>query len=737
MRCPTAIGVVAVGLVMVTAGCSASAVPPTPAVPPSPAHLVGAVPGATVHPNGPFPGLRYRDGGTATLQGTSAPASSALSGANDLLSAAATGTVGATVLAAADTGIWRSTDGGASWRREFGGIRAWSLTAIPGGGYAALGDLPLPGGASGVSAPMLAISATGVSWRLEKVAAPASSWPFGYGYRFVLSGLGASARGVAVPDNGAFFGGATPGGPAAYRTVDGGRRWIPLSPPAGSGGSRASGGSRLSGVPGASGGLAMLPDGRTVFATGSGSGGGCAGAVYKSADGGVTWALLPGSCQSSPLLAVQFVTAELGFAAGGLAAKFGGGALVEATTDGGRTWQVRWRPPTENRPNAATGILRLDMLSASQGWAASGGCVGGQNGPCPGIVYVTVDGGVRWQPTSQQAIAIAGLGGGRAIAVDDRAQTTAVTADGGRSWAVQTRPQTILTSAFDGVGGAQFWATNLGDFLSRDGGGSWAAANGLAASRFTYFGWQAAPPARLLGYSQNGAGFTTWSSGDDGRTWARSVVPGGSPANQLLAAALGLGPGGAAVAITGPGADCLSQPQLGKIEAVEPGWKAPAGASVLYRSSTGGARWDPTGLVLPFGVGYTPAVGVSGSRIAIIDACDRLQLSADDGAHWTARALGSGMLCTLSQLSAEVWLACTDAGAGGSGSWVLRSADGGSTWLAYRLPAAANAPDGIFATGVGTAVMPVGGSLWRTTDGGRSWREYWPARQSRTVVPSP
>lgn len=547
-----------------------------------------------MHPSGLFPGLRFRDGGTAGLRSTPPPASSALPGANDLLSMAATATADATVLAAADTGIWRSADGGSSWKRELGGIRAWSLTAIPGGGYAALGDLPLPSGASGIGAPVLATSANGLSWRMQKVAVPASTWPFG-----------------------------------------------------------------------------------------SGSGSGCAGAVYKSADGGVTWALLPGSCRSYPLLAVQFLTPEIGFAAGGRPAKFGGGQLVEATTDGGRTWQVRWRTPTESGPNAATGILRLDMLSPSRGWAVGGGCVGGQNGPCPGTVYVTTDGGLRWQPTSQQAIAIVGLGAGRAMAVDDRAQTAAVTVDGGRTWAVQTQPQTISTSAFDGVGDAQFWATNLGDFLSRDGGGSWAAANGVAASGFTYFSWQAAPPARLLGYSQNGDGFATWSSGDGGRTWARSVVPG----------------------------------------------DAAAGASVLYQSSTGGARWDPSGLVLPFGVGTTPAAAVSGSRIALIDACDRLQLSADDGARWQAQSLGSGMICTVSQLRAEVWLACTDTnpGADSSDGWVLHSADGGSTWLAYRLPSAANAPDGIFATGVGAAVMPVGGSLWRTTDGGRSWSEYWPA----------
>jgi photosystem II stability/assembly factor-like uncharacterized protein len=81
-------------------------------------------------------------------------------------------------------------------------------------------------------------------------------------------------------------------------------------------------------------------------------------------------------------------------------------------------------------------------------------------------------------------------------------------------------------------------------------------------------------------------------------------------------------------------------------------------------------------------------------------------------------------------------LACNDTGADSSGSWVLHSADGGSTWLA-RLPSAANAPDGIFAAGVGAALMPVGGSLWRSTDGGRSWRESWPALHSPAVVPSP
>lgn len=683
------------GLTILAAGCSTTG---------SPVALAGTVPGASLHPNGPFPGVRYRDGGTAALESAPPPASSALPGANDLLTV---GTTGATVLAAADSGIWRSTDGGRSWLQVLGGIRAWSVTAVPGGGYAALGDLPLPAGASGMGAPELATSANGISWRMEKVAASGSTstspFPFGYGYRFVLSGFGAGAWGVAVPDSGWFS-----GGPSAYRTTDGGRTWTPIS------------------LPGVSGGLAMAPGGRAVLATGSGSGRGCEGAVYRSSDGGASWTLLPGSCQPYPLFAVQFVSASLGFAAGGEPAQAGGEQFVEATTDGGQTWQARWRTTIENGPNADGAILWLDMVTASQGWAATGGCSTGQNGPCPGTVYVTSDGGYQWQRTSHSAIAVVGLGAGRALAADDRAQTAALTSDGGRTWAVQTRPATISTSAFAGAGSTQFWATNLGDFISKDGGTQWAGANQPAVSQFTGLSWLAAPPARLLGYSQNG-GYATWSSSNGGQSWITATVPADTSADspdQIIAIALGSGD--TATAVTGPGAQCLSSAQITKVEKLKHGWKPPAGASVLYTSTTGGTQWDPTGLVLPFGVGFGAPTAVSGSRIAIIDACGRLELSDDGGVHWSAQALGSGQSCTVSVLAAEIWLACVNTNANGA-TWVLHSADGGSTWLAYRLPATANAPYGIFATGPDAAVMPVGGSLWRTANGGKTWTQSWPA----------
>jgi photosystem II stability/assembly factor-like uncharacterized protein len=667
------------------------------------------------------------------MTSTPPPASAALPGANDVIaaggSAAGSGggsagnAGGGVLLAAADSGIWRSADSGATWRLEVSGIQAWSVTAMNGGGYAALGVIPgpdAPGVTAGVSLPELATSSDGVSWHVTKLAEPTGQSSFGYGYRLLLTGTGAGATGVAVPDPGEFFGGLQSG----YRTTDGGRHWVPLALP------------RAGGPVTVSGGAAVLSDGRTMFVTAAGSLGGCAGAVYESRDGGASWARLAGSCQRYPLQDVQFTSDRDGFAVGGMTPKFGGGQVVEATTDGGATWRVLWYVKSDVTGGLppATGFLRIDMLgSGPAGWAVAGGCTGGQNGPCPGGVYVTTDGGVQWRLTGQAAIAVAGVGGGAAgtngadattglggSAVAVTSRMAAVTRDGGSTWAEQTRPETTGTQVFAGTGGSQLWFTTVSTVVSSDGGEHWSPVPIFPAALATQpanYSWQAASSA-LLGYEASVS--QVWASANGGRTWATSAVPGGD-SNPVLTAALGSGD--AAYAVTGPGADCLSSQQVKKVQQIKPGWKPPSGASVLYASTDGGARWSGSGQVLPFGVPMLGAMAASGTRIAIIDACGRLELSTDAGAHWTAQSLGKAPACAVSLLGTDVWLQCmTDVGV----VWSLHSADGGATWLAYRLPAFAGQSPGIFATGPGSAVLPVGGALWRTTDGGKSWLETWP-----------
>jgi photosystem II stability/assembly factor-like uncharacterized protein len=629
------------------------------------------------------------------------------------------------LLAAADSGIWRSADSGATWQRVLSGIQAWSVTPMTGGGYAALGVVPgpnAPGLTQGVSVPELATSADGVSWHMTKVPEPSAQALFGYGYRLALSGTGPASAGVAVPDLGAMMAGVASG----YRTADGGRHWtpLPLTVPG------ASGANGANGANAAEGGVDMLPNGRTVFVTAQGHGTGCAGAVYESRDGGATWALLSASCQPYPLQDVQFTSALDGFAVGGLTPKFGGGQVVEATTDGGLTWRVLYRSGS-SAGLPPTGFLRIDMTAAGQGvseqgWAVAGGCTGGQNGPCPGAVYVTTDGGTHWRATGQLALSVAGLGGGSAVAVDPR--FAGITSDGGRTWTEQTRPQASQTQAFAGVAGYQFWSTSLGTDTSADGGRRWTPAPAFPAplaAQASGLTWLAAPPTALLGY--DGGASQAWASVDGGRTWTASTVPGG-PANPVLAAALG--GGGAAYAVSGPGADCLSPAEVKKVQKLKPGWTPPSGASVLYASSDAGARWNAAGLVLPFGVQIGAAMAASGSRIAIIDACGRLELSHDAGEHWSGQSLGTAPVCTVSVLGSQLWLWCLTGNATFTGdvAWSLHSADGGATWLAYRLPAPADQAPGIFLTGAGSAVMPIGGALWRTTDGGKIWVQTWALR---------
>jgi photosystem II stability/assembly factor-like uncharacterized protein len=695
-------------LSIVIAGCGAASAQPAGT---APAFTLAGTAGTSAPPHrgSLFPGLRYGSGGVARLTGARPPSSAALPGANDLLAA------GPAVLAATDRGIWRSTDRGAGWRPVLAGVVTWSLTAVPGGGFAAIGNLPAknrPG------RPVLATSGDGVHWRVRRArargAGPVSS--FGYGYRIALGGLRPTSAGIAVPDLVASSFGGRP-----LRSTDGGRSWQRLA------------------LPAASTGLSMLADGHTIFVTAPGHGSSCGGAVYRSTDAGASWRLLAGSCQRFPLAAVQFIDARHGFAAGGMPFKYSGGQVVEATSDGGLTWHTRWHAGQAADPSFSE-IVRLDMVSARRGWALEGGCVGGQNGPCAGAVQVTTDGGFRWHPTAQAATSIAGLGAGTALAGDAPDAILAASTDGGRRWQAQAPPRWVSTSAFSGVAGTQLWLTNLGVVSSTDGGARWAVPAAPTAASFGDETWLAATPDRLLGFSQAGR-LATRVSGDGGRTWTTSRIKRFGFNDQVLAGALGRN--AAAIAVTGDGADCTSSAAVREVRKLTPGWKRPSSASALFTSTDGGSRWQLAGAVLPFGVAGLAASAVDGRQLAIIDACNRLQLSADGGRHWKAEALGNAPSCTISAEGSELWLACTTVSAAGvQRFYVLHSRNGGVSWTQYRLPetAAANGLSssgagaftaigltGIFATGRGAAVMPAGGSLWRTSDGGTSWVQSWPA----------
>jgi photosystem II stability/assembly factor-like uncharacterized protein len=661
-----------------------------------------AGPAAARRVPGLYPGLRYNYAGQARLAIQRPPASAALPGASDLL-ATPDG-----VLAATSRGIWRSTDSGVTWQPVLTGLPMWSLAKVP-GGYAANGNR-----AGKPSSPVLAVSTDGVHWKVEGVAAPRSDLgqPFGWGYRFALSGLGPHTVGIAVSDlvATAFDG-------PALRSTDGGRHWTRMS------------------LRAASNGVSMLPGGRVVFVTAPGDGSSCQGAVYRSTDSGAHWQLLAGSCQPYPLTAVQFLSARQGFAAGGMPAKFNGGQVVEATDDGGLTWHTREfiRPGVR----AEVAIVRLDMLTATRGWALAGGCVLGQNGPCGGGIEVTADGGHSWFQTSQVATSLAGLGGDRALAGDDLSEVMASTSDDGRHWSLQSPPSWVESISLSGTGPTLLWLTTLGPELSTDAGRSWTVAAAPPGGTYTDDSWLAAPPERLLGFPDDQS-LVSIASDNGGRTWTSGRMAGLGPNAQLEAGALG--PGGTAIAVASQGGDCPSTAQVTHAEKVKPGWKPLPSAAALFSSVNGGDTWRLTERELPFGVD-APQAAVSGSHLAIIDACNRLQLSRDGGRRWDSENLGKAPLCMPSAWRDELWLACSTVPpslAGGQQDWVLHSSDGGSTWTLFRLPAAV-ADDGrgqgagpatdfsaVSAIGHNSALIAAGGSLWRSTDGGARWTQSWP-----------
>jgi hypothetical protein len=77
--------------------------------------------------------------------------------------------------------------------------------------------------------------------------------------------------------------------------------------------------------------------------------------------------------------------------------------------------------------------------------------------------------------------------------------------------------------------------------------------------------------------------------------------------------------------------------------------------------------------------------------------------------------------CGVSVYRSELWLMCD----GGSRTWILRSDDAGRTWSGHGL---AISPDTqtVVATGPGSAEFANAASIWRTVDGGATWRQSWP-----------
>jgi photosystem II stability/assembly factor-like uncharacterized protein len=130
-------------------------------------------------------------------------------------------------------------------------------------------------------------------------------------------------------------------------------------------------------------GLHFAPDGQTGLAVGD------RGAVWRTEDGGLRWTAMP-TVTLRTLHDVRFVDGDLAWAVGGdYVGKENGVNVYEfayvalRSGDGGRTWTVA-------QEGWGTKFNRVRALGEGQGWAAG----------VRGALWRTVDGGLSWEPAA-------------------------------------------------------------------------------------------------------------------------------------------------------------------------------------------------------------------------------------------------------------------------------------------------------------------------------------------------
>jgi len=309
-----------------------------------------------------------------------------------------------------------------------------------------------------------------------------------------------------------------------------------------------------------------------------------------------------------------------------------------------------------------------------------------------GGVWQSRDGGGHWVPTA------AGLGSG---------EVSALAVSPGRVWAGTSRGLFVLTDdafawrqlgppgpaqclAVDPAHPDRIWAgTPTGEVLASDDGGEhWVLRLDLG---FPITAVAVAPTPPLTVYAAGGDG--VFRSADAGASWRQIVPDSGSS---------GDGPrGGFALAFAPTDADVL--------------YILSAGSSTMWKTTDAGATW---GSVLDYAYSLhgvllvLPGILLTGNDRALVR-------SDDDGATWRQEYLGLTPFSLAADPAepAGAWL-----GTGGQG--VLRSLDGGRTWMPSRRGLSASdiqafafdpfRPRTLFAetTGLG---------LYRSADGGASW----------------
>jgi len=468
--------------------------------------------------------------------------------------------------------------------------------------------------------------------------------------------------------------------------------------------------------------------------------------ILRTSDGGATWRRSPMSMPKRVrswswwMVEPQFVTSTLGFAVTDRASFYG--PVFLRTTDGGR----RWRPI-----RGLQDVRDVDFVSSRTGFALGT------------KLYRTDDGGVTWRaldlphvPYSLAAVDFLdtrhGFVAGGQVAMTEQppAQTVFATSDGGHTW---ERRYENPHRGYSPQGGDPFarlhfvdarrgWATTGlckccpngpcvgGVYVTRDGGHSWKRRG--EGAQLTTIGADDA-------WTTPGCDVECdllWRTTDAGRTWRPIARP--DRINFSSVAVRGAAPGLTSYddasfvsrdhgrtwrlgTLAAPVARAEIRARFYADEACGGSVPFVEAGRAIHLTYDSGRTWKV--LRPPFA---TASVAVEPDLLAAVgvrDCLPVLALSRSRGRSWAISKIPRACEPAVAR-DAEVWLWCE--------RLLLHSVDRGRTWSRLRAPSPIMS---VAATGAGNAWIVSGngvmGRLWRTADGGKTWRQAWPRLPTR------
>ena len=434
------------------------------------------------------------------------------------------------------------------------------------------------------------------------------------------------------------------------------------------------------------------------------------GVTYRTTDGGLTWSYKAVGTIIT-LSSIHFVDAQRGWTV-----DIDG--RIYHTTNGGLDWALQW--------DAGAYLSTLQFFDAQEGWAIGGDTFlhtldGGQTwSPASvpggtwshgarfadrlhgiavgeyGNIVTTSDGGLSWSM-------IAPIGSGpRLWDVESRSPTVSAycgetgglarTLDGGLTWPSLQSGGAGTTNGLDAVDPQHAWAANDGGEILRttDGGAHWQR---IAVSGFDNYGrlndidFVDQQRGWAVGRHEifNGGYGKIVRSDDGGLSWQEQHVIPGAYFHAIEAI------------------DALNALALGEV---------PLGPRIMLRTSDGGLSWQDVG---PSQAVFRDVDFVNATTGWAVGGL--IYKSTDGGLTWTQQHAPSDLLYSVSFADTlHGW-------ASGWGPTLLRTSDGGQTWVPLDLGTPTNVYLEVFATGADSAwIMGGNGYVARTIDGGASWQ---------------